>query len=64
MGDERREHLVRFYSLLDSLQKAIGGARTLAASSARMDWPKKDVYFFRESGELRVAHRSGSQAVS
>jgi hypothetical protein len=54
MDTERREHLVRFYSILDELQRHIGGARTLAECAGRMDWPKRGVYFFRESGEARV----------
>lgn len=49
----RREHLVRFYSILDNLQHKIGGARKLADCSGRMDWPKRGVYFFHEDGENR-----------
>jgi hypothetical protein len=54
MGNQtRREHLVRFYSILDNLQHKIGGARKLADCSGRMDWPKRGIYFFREQGENR-----------
>jgi len=31
MNDERRGHLITFYSLLDRLEKNIGGTRMLAA---------------------------------
>jgi hypothetical protein len=34
MGNERREHLIRFYSLLDRLEKNIGGARSRYAPAA------------------------------
>ena len=52
MGNQtRREHLVRFYSILDDLQHKIGGAHKLADCSGRMDWPKRGVYFFHEQGE-------------
>ena len=54
MDTERREHLVRFYSILDNLEHNIGGARKLADCSGRMDWPKRGVYFFREPGENRA----------
>jgi hypothetical protein len=58
MADERREHLVRFYALLTKLEKRIGGARTLAACSGWMGWPKRGVYFFRESVDyLRLGER-------
>ena len=40
--------------MLDQLEKNIGGARTLAACSGRMDWPRRGVYFFREAGEYRA----------
>jgi hypothetical protein len=63
MADERREHLIRFYSLLDRLEKSIGGARTLAACSGRMDWPQRGVYFFRESGESRADTGDGPRIV-
>ena len=53
MNAKRGEHLIRFYSILDPLEKHIGGALTLADCSGRMDWPKRGVYFFREPGEFR-----------
>jgi len=63
MANERHAHLARFYSLLDSLERAIGGARTLAGCSGRLDWPERDVYFFREAGEWRVHTGAGSRIV-
>jgi hypothetical protein len=53
MDNERLEHLIRFYSILDKLEKTIGGARTLADCRGRMGWPARGVYFFREAGENR-----------
>ena len=39
VGEARREHLIRFYALLDRLERGIGGARKLADCSGRMVWP-------------------------
>lgn len=63
MDTERRAHLGRFYSILDKLEHHIGGARTLAACAGRMDWPKRGVYFFRESGEMRADTGNGPRIV-
>jgi hypothetical protein len=63
MADERREQLIRFYSLLDKLETNIGGARPLAECSGRMDWPKRGVYFFREPGESRADTGDGPRIV-
>jgi hypothetical protein len=62
MVDQRREHLARFYSLLDRLEKNLG-ARTLTECSGRMDWPSRGVYFFRESGEGRTDTGKGPRIV-
>ena len=51
--DERLGYLLKFYALLETLEKNIGGARTLATCSGRMNWPMRGVYFFREFGEIR-----------
>ncbi len=63
MNDERREHLIRFYSLIDRLEKNIAGARTLAGCSGRMDWPGRGVYFIREFGEGRTDTGQGPRIV-
>jgi hypothetical protein len=63
MADQRCADLVRFYSLLDRLEATIGGARTLAACSGRMDWPRRGVYFFREMGESRSDTGSGGPRI-
>jgi hypothetical protein len=63
MADERLKHLKRFYALLDKLEDSIGGARTLAACSGRMDWPTRGVYFFREPGEIRRETGAGPRIV-
>ena len=63
MGSERLEHLLRFYSMLDRLEKNIGGARTLADCTGRGSWPKRGVYFFREPGQSRTDTGEGSRVV-
>ena len=57
------EHLVRFYSILDSLQHKIGGSRKLADCSGRMVWPRRGVYFFHELGENRSDTGDGPRVV-
>jgi hypothetical protein len=61
--NERGELLTTFYSLLERLEKSIGGARSLADCSGRMKWPKRGVYFFRESGECRPDTGDGPRIV-
>lgn len=63
MDSERREHLARFYSILDHLEHEIGGERKLADCSGRMEWPARGVYFFREVGEVRSDTGTGSRIV-
>jgi len=41
MSNERLEDLVRFYLILDRLERNIGGTRTLADCRGRMDWPER-----------------------
>jgi hypothetical protein len=63
MKSERLEHLSRFYSILDTHEKNIGGARSLADCSGRMGWPRRGVYFFREPGENRTDTGEGPRVV-
>ncbi len=63
MVNERRADLIRFYSILDQLEKNIGGARKLADCSGRLRWPKRGVYFFREAGENRADTGHGPRIV-
>jgi hypothetical protein len=63
MSDGRREHLVRFYSILDALERKLGGARTLGDCRGRMKWPPRGVYFFREPGEMRSDTGTGARIV-
>ena len=59
----RREDLVRFYGILDLLERTIGGVRCLSGCSGRMDWPQRGVYFFRETGENRTDTGTGPRIV-
>jgi hypothetical protein len=63
MPNERHADLIRFYSILDQLEKNIGGARRLADCSGRLRWPKRGVYFFREVGENRADTGHGPRIV-
>ena len=59
----RLDHLVRFYGILEALERRIGGLRLLADCHGRMDWPKRGVYFFMEEGELRADTGNGLRIV-
>ena len=59
----RLDHLKRFYILLDTLEDRLGGARRLTDCSGRMQWPRRGVYFFMESGENRADSGTGSRLV-
>jgi hypothetical protein len=63
MSHGRLQHLLRFYSILDSLEKKLAGARTLADFRGRMDWPARGVYFFREADENRSDTGTGPRIV-
>src|SRR5689334_6526379 len=63
MSEERIEHLIRFYSILERLEQNIGGERKLADCTGRMDWPGRGVYFFREAGENRTDTGNGPRIV-
>ncbi len=60
MKNDRLAHLSRFYAMVDMLEQRIGGQRTLADCSGRLDWPQPGVYFFREAGETRLRQRQRS----
>ena len=60
---DRLNDLVRFYDLLDRLEKRLGGKRTLAECNGRMDWPARGVYFFFEAGEERRDSGDGPRII-
>ncbi len=59
----RLTDIIRFYHLLAILEETLGGKRTLAGSSGRMDWPSRGVYFFFEAGEVRSDSGQGPRVV-
>jgi hypothetical protein len=59
----RLDHLIRFYRILDSLERRIGGRRLLAECDGRMAWPQRGVYFFMEGGERRTHTGEGLRIV-
>jgi len=63
MPNERLGDLTRFYSILDKLEKRVGGARTLDNCTGRMQWPHRGIYFFREIGETRSSSGQGPRIV-
>ena len=63
MSDQRTLHLMQFYELLAHLERNLGGVRRLSECSGRMDWPRRGVYFFRETGEVRSDTGDGPRIV-
>jgi hypothetical protein len=59
----RLDHLVRFYGLLEALERRIGGRRVLADCHGRMLWPQRGIYFFMEEGEHRTDTGDGLRIV-
>jgi hypothetical protein len=59
----RLDHLVRFYTILQTLERRIGGRRLLADCHGRMAWPQRGVYFFMEEGENRTDSGKGLRIV-
>jgi hypothetical protein len=61
--EERLQHIIRFYTILDELEQKAGGKRLLANCHGRMNWPKRGVYFFFEEGEVRSTSGEGLRVV-
>ena len=61
--EARRDHVRRFYSILEELKAAVGGKRTLDRANGRMSWPLRGVYFFFERGEERTTSGTGLRVV-
>jgi hypothetical protein len=59
----RLEHRLRFYRILDGLERRIGGRRQLAGCHGRAGWLPRGVYFFMEEGERRTDSGEGLRVV-
>lgn len=62
-SNERLRVTIKFYDLLDGLERRVGGARTLKTAHGRMKWPQRGVYFFFEPGEFRSTSGEGLRVV-
>jgi hypothetical protein len=60
---QRRADLIRFYSIMETLKRKIGGFRKLADCSGKMAWPKRGVYFVYENDEYRSDTGTGPRIV-
>lgn len=49
----RGNDLERFYEILSTLRRRVGGERRLVSCEGFRDWPRQGMYFFFEPGELR-----------
>ncbi len=64
MQDDLRLHdIIKFYEILDSIEKKVGGTRVLEDCHGRMEWPRRGVYFFFEPGETRSTSGEGLRMV-
>jgi len=61
--NKRIMHLARFYSILNQLERKIGGSRKLADCSGYLDWPSRGIYFFMEDSEVRSDTGNGLRVV-
>lgn len=59
----RVAHLADFYAIMERLSQGIGGARSLAKCTGRLDWPRRGVYFFFEPKEPRTDSGTGPRVV-
>jgi hypothetical protein len=59
----RISDLQNLYALLGCLAERVGGARTFAACSGRLGWPRRGVYFFMEDGGVRSDSGTGPRIV-
>jgi hypothetical protein len=62
-NEQRLDYVIRFYEILDQLERKVGGKRTLANCDGKMKWPERGVYFFFEEGEMRTTSGSGMRVV-
>jgi hypothetical protein len=53
----RSDAVNRFYEILRELDDRLGGCRKLSKCDGKIDWPKRGVYFFSETGEERTKGR-------
>ncbi len=60
---DRIADTIRFYELLDRLAAQVGGSRLLEGCHAGLEWPRRGVYFFYESGEVRSGLETGPRVV-
>lgn len=63
MSGQRINHLTQSYELLTRLERNLSGARKLSECSGHMDWPRRGVYFFLETGERRSDTGMGQRIV-
>jgi len=59
----RLADVVRFYALLDQLERRLGGTRTLATFDSHRDWPQRGLYLFFEPSEMRLESGHGPRIV-
>lgn len=59
----RIEHVIALYALLDRLESAVGGKRSLDRLGRAGDWPARGVYFFFEPNEQRSDSGNGPRLV-
>jgi hypothetical protein len=60
---DRHADLGRLYAVLESLEQALAGKRTLSECNGRMTWPARGVYFLFEPGQMRSDTGAGPRIV-
>lgn len=59
----RSVDLIRFYGLLERLNRKVGGVRTLQDHSKKSGWPQRGVYFFFDPNERRTDTGNGCRVI-
>ncbi len=63
MENKRQSDLIRFYSILEDLERKLINKPILSNSSGRQNWPNRGVYFFFELDQMRSDSGSGLRVV-
>jgi len=62
-NEKRLQHIIRFYTIMDTLKDKLGGYKRLETFTNGSSWVKRGVYFFFEDGELRSDSGEGMRVV-
>ena len=59
LENKRLTGIVKFYSILDDLERRLIHKSTLSTCTGRDNWPQRGIYFFFELGQMRCESGTG-----